>query len=109
MQIEKVLAHDSRSAEFLTKTRIGDPRRTKALLDALVADYREFGGKKEKPNIAIVDWKGVSTVSEFEILQEYFKAEGYRTIIADPRELEYDGKSFAASANLKLIFFTSAF
>jgi len=36
-----------------------------------------------------VDWKGVSTESEFRILQDYFVSEGYPTIIADPRELKY--------------------
>ncbi len=63
------------------------------MLSALVQAYREFGGKKEKPGIAIVDWKDVSTVSEFLILQKYFESEGHPTVIVDPHELEYDGRA----------------
>ena len=92
MQIEKVLALVPETEEFLRENKHWRPAPHKALLDALIADYREFGGKKAKPNIAIVDWNGVSTFTEFEILKEYFNAEGFSTIIADPRELEFDGE-----------------
>lgn len=62
------------------------------LLEALVNTYNQFQGRKRssgKPNIAIVDWNDVPTWTEFELLQEYFNGQGYKTIIADPRELEY--------------------
>ncbi len=71
---------------------MGRPKPHEKLLEALIADYREFGGKKENPNIAIVDWKGVSTFTEFEILRDYFESKGNKTLICDPRDLEYDGK-----------------
>ena len=63
------------------------------LLDALVMSYLDWGGSSKKPQIAIVDWKDVPTVSEFEILQKRFERMGIPTLIADPRELEWDGKS----------------
>jgi uncharacterized circularly permuted ATP-grasp superfamily protein len=62
------------------------------LLETLDAAYREHGGMKEKPNIAIVDWDGVSTYSEFKILEKHWLANGYNTMIANPYELEYDGE-----------------
>ena len=69
------------------------PEPHKRLLQSLLQAYREWGGDKEQPQIAIVDWKGVSTESEFRILQKYFTAEGYSTIIADPDDLRYhDGQ-----------------
>jgi len=44
-----------------------------------------------------VDWEDVPTVSEFEILQQTLsKKMGVPTLIADPRELEWDGKSLVA-------------
>ncbi len=92
MQIEKVLEMIPEVKEFLKNNEHFRPKPHEKLLEALIADYREFGGKKEKPNIAIVDWRGVSTFTEFEILQEYFETQGNKTIIADPRDLEYDGK-----------------
>jgi uncharacterized circularly permuted ATP-grasp superfamily protein len=65
------------------------------LLDALIMSYVDWGGSAAKPQIAIVDWKGVPTWSEFEILRERFERMGIPTLIADPRELEYDGKSLS--------------
>jgi uncharacterized circularly permuted ATP-grasp superfamily protein len=66
------------------------------LLDALLMSYRDWGGTSEKPRIAIVDWKDVPTFSEFEILKERFERMGIPTLIADPRELGWDGKSLVA-------------
>ncbi len=60
------------------------------LLEVLDRSYREFGGKKTTPNIAIVDWDGVSTGAEFEILKEHFEASGYRTKICDPTFMVYE-------------------
>lgn len=68
-------------------------KRSGYLLAALLDAYKEFGGKKEKPNIAIVDWEGVRTTNEFQILQALFKKKGYETVIADPRQLRLiDGR-----------------
>src|SRR5467141_1982666 len=66
------------------------------LLDALMMSYLDWGGSSKKPQIAIVDWKDVPTVSEFEILQKRFESMGIPTLITDPRELEWDGKSLTA-------------
>ena len=66
------------------------------LLDALVATYRDWGGSSSKPQIAIVDWQEVPTWSEFEILQSRFEKIGVPTLIADPRELEFDGHTLTA-------------
>ena len=68
-------------------------KRSGYLLAALLEGYKEFGGTKEKPNIAIVDWEGVRTTNEFQILQALFIKKGYETIIADPRQLKLvDGR-----------------
>ncbi len=61
------------------------------MLDALLASYREWGGTKRPPTIAIVDWREVPTWSEFEILQQRFESENVPTIVCDPRDLEFDG------------------
>src|SRR5438067_11280157 len=63
------------------------------LLDALVMSYLDWGGASAKPQIAIVDWEDVPTVSEYEILKERFERMGIPTLIADPRQPEGDGKS----------------
>lgn len=59
------------------------------LLAVLLAAYREFSGENRKPQIAIVDYKGLPTQREFELVRDYFEKNGYSTIICDPRELEF--------------------
>lgn len=66
------------------------------MLDALVASYREWGGKAEPPGLAIVDWRNVPTWTEFEILQDAFVALGVPTVVCDPRELAFDGAGLTA-------------
>ena len=65
-------------------------RPVEALLEALVASYREWGGTASPPRMAIVDWREVPTFSEFEILRDAFTALGVPTIICDPRDLEFE-------------------
>ncbi|HKW57125.1 MAG TPA: hypothetical protein VJN42_07170 [Candidatus Acidoferrum sp.] len=67
------------------------------LLEALLASYRDWGGSANPPQIAIVDWEEVPTRSEFEILQHRFEKMGVPTLIADPRELEFDGSKLTAN------------
>jgi hypothetical protein len=66
------------------------------LLDALVMSYIDWGGKSKRPQIAIVDWKGVPTWSEFEILKARFEKMGVPTLVADPRDLTFDGEKLTA-------------
>ena len=68
------------------------------LLDALLESYREWGGTARPPRIAIVDWREVPTWSEFELLRDAFAALGVPTVIADPRDLTYDGSALRAGA-----------
>ncbi|HYV24930.1 MAG TPA: hypothetical protein VE969_06800 [Pyrinomonadaceae bacterium] len=91
MQLEKVLFGLAHMHEFLSERKHWRPEPHARLLSALLDAYRDWGGEAERPRIAIVDWKGVSTESEFRILQDYFLAQGCETIIADPGELSFDG------------------
>jgi uncharacterized circularly permuted ATP-grasp superfamily protein len=75
------------------------------LLDALVNAYIEWGGTSKRPQIAIVDWNTVPTWSEFEILQERFDRMGVPTLIADPRDLIFDGKAlYADERKIDLVY-----
>jgi hypothetical protein len=62
------------------------------MLDALMASYRDWGGRAAPPTIGIVDWRNVPTWSEFEILQERFSSLGVPTIVCAPEDLEFDGR-----------------
>jgi uncharacterized circularly permuted ATP-grasp superfamily protein len=66
------------------------------LLQALVGSYRDWGGREPAPRMAIVDWREVPTWSEFELLRDAFVAAGVPTILADPRDLTFDGSRLVA-------------
>jgi hypothetical protein len=66
------------------------------LLDALVVTYLEWGGKSKRPQIAIVDWREVPTWTEFEILKARFEKLRVPVVLADPRDLVFDGKTLSA-------------
>ena len=48
---------------------------------------RAHGGRMK--TIAIVDWRGLPTLTEFEMFQRLFEAQGVRTIICAPEDLRY--------------------
>ena len=64
-----------------------------ALLSSLVETYAEWSGRRAVPNVAIVDWDGLPTAHEFELLRSYFAARGVPTAVCTPDELEYDGET----------------
>jgi hypothetical protein len=67
------------------------------LLDALVMAYFDWGGTSKKPQMLITDWREVPTWSEFEILQANFARMGVPVELADPREVQFDGKALIAN------------
>ena len=91
MQLEKILFRLPALKHFLEVNSHWLPQPQRALLLSLLKAYREWGGEQDKPRIAIIDWKGLPTSSEFRVLQDYFVAEGYPALIADPHDLEYNG------------------
>jgi uncharacterized circularly permuted ATP-grasp superfamily protein len=87
--LAELFAEEPLMASFQQRFDARFYRPVEALLDALVASYREWGGTASPPLMAIVDWREVPTFSEFEILRDAFTALGVPTIICDPRDLEY--------------------
>jgi uncharacterized circularly permuted ATP-grasp superfamily protein len=96
MQLEKILLASSHIKQFLREHKHWLPQPHRQLLRALLGAYREMEGQEQQPQIAIVDWEGVATRSEFRVLQQFFEAEGHRTVIVDPHNLHYDGKHLTA-------------
>jgi uncharacterized circularly permuted ATP-grasp superfamily protein len=97
MQLEKVLMRVPAVRDFLKENKHWLPKPHEKLLESLLAAYRESGGNEERPQIGIVDWKGVSTESEFFVLRDYFESRGFPTIVADPRELEFEDDALYAN------------
>ncbi len=97
-ELENVLEVIPLIKAFLGSHRHWRPQPQKKLLKSLFTSYREFGGRKQKPNIAIIDWEGVPTEAEFHILSDYFESMGFPTLIIDPSEVEYDGEKLHAGS-----------
>jgi hypothetical protein len=97
MLVESLMFELPHMREFLARYKHWRPTPHRRLLRALAETYLEWGGDEERPLIAIVDWKGVATASEFDVLKVYFESEGYPVIICDPRELEYDGRRLSVN------------
>ena len=74
------------------------------MLHTLIDCYRQWGGR-ERPCIAILDWKEVPTYSEFVLFHDYFELQGYDCVIADPREVTYEnGRLMADGKQIHLIY-----
>lgn len=57
------------------------------LLDTLLSCWREAGSPGGEPSVAIVDWRGLPTATEFEMFAAYFAEHGLRAVICSPDEL----------------------
>jgi hypothetical protein len=71
--------------------RVGYHATIPPLLAALLDSYRDWGGTASPPTVAIVDFRGVPTWTEFELLRDAFVEAGVPTVVCDPRELTFEG------------------
>jgi hypothetical protein len=77
------------------------------LLNALLETYTQWLGRapEHAPQIAVVDWEDVPTRNEHRLCREWFESHGVKTILSDPRSLEYrDGKLYDGDFRVDLIY-----
>lgn len=73
-------------------------------LSTMLRAFRQWG-KDAKPVIAIVDWEGLPTAPEFEMFKAFFEANGVKTVITDPRRLEFrKGRLYAGRVAVNLVY-----
>jgi uncharacterized circularly permuted ATP-grasp superfamily protein len=73
-------------ASFRKRWRI---RNMPARRHQLATMLRSYGSRvPSKPAIAIVDWRGLPTLTEFEMFERYFGEQGLRCVICAPEDLE---------------------
>jgi hypothetical protein len=96
-RIAKIYLSSPSIKEFFFGQQVSGFEINQAILDTLLSCYREFIGieKTDRPRIAIVDWRGVRTSEEFAGFQEFCRERAYEVLVADPRELDYDGRSLS--------------
>ena len=68
------------------------------LLDTLLKAWRAFDSRRS-PSIAIVDWNGLPTHSEFLMFQQYFRERNLAAVICTPDDLRIEnGRLYAYTA-----------
>jgi circularly permuted ATPgrasp domain protein len=77
--------------EFLRQYQVRPLPAKPGVLHALLESYRQFRGRRERPRVAILDWKEVPTYSEFRLYDDFFHQQGLESKIIDVREVEYSG------------------
>lgn len=74
-------------------------------LHALLGAYRQWSGRRDVPQVAILDWREVPTYSEFVLFASYLESQGVPCRIVDPREVEYhNGRLTAGDFRIDLIY-----
>jgi hypothetical protein len=90
---------------FLHRFRAALQPARPGVFHALLESFASWRGRREKPRIAILDWKEVPTYAEFVLFEKYFREQGLPCVIADPREVEYQGgKLRAGDFHVTLIY-----
>lgn len=73
-------------------------------LSTMLRAFKQWGREK-KPVIAIVDWEGLPTAPEFDMFKTYFEDNGVKTVICDPRVLEFrKGRLYANGTAVNLVY-----
>ena len=73
-------------------------------LSAMLRAFRQWD-RGATPVMAIVDWEGLPTAPEFEMFKSFFEDAGVKTVICDPRSLEFrSGKLFAQGTAVNLVY-----
>lgn len=98
-----------RDYRFLDRWKLRSFRRQDLLLASLLRCYGNFRslrrGMPVKPVIAIVDWKEVSTYSEFQLHAEHFRRCGYECLIASPLDFTVrNGRALAGDRPVHLVY-----
>ena len=78
----------------------------RSAIDALLRIYYQWRGNRDKlPDIAIVDWEGVPTTTEFHLFVDYFARYGITVTICDPNDMEFrDGTLYAGGRPVDYVY-----
>ena len=73
-------------------------------LGAMLNAFRQWG-KGARPVVAIVDWEGLPTAPEFDMFKAFFEEGGIKTVICDPRALEFRrGRLYAQNVPVNVVY-----
>ena len=70
--------------EFMKTYQVRSLPARVGVMHALLDAYGQWRGHRQRPRIAILDWREVPTYSEFGLFFNYFESQGLQCIITDP-------------------------
>lgn len=88
--------------EFNLTTLPARPHLARTILNI----YHQWRGNRSKlPDVAIVDWAGVPTTTEFHLIRDYMATQGINVTICTPDSLEFvNGQMYAADVPVDFIY-----
>ena len=91
----RIFAETEVCKTFGSKYRLEFDTFLDSLCSMFLTKYREFGGKKEHPVIAVICNEESSIRNDVELIIQHFNQKrNVKTIFADPRDGAYDGERF---------------
>lgn len=102
---EDLLIHSPLYKDLIAKyCKTSDRPMLHALKESLLQCYREWGGKKERPRVALVSFKEFLSGSDSEIVRDYLIEHGIEANFIDPREFEYrNGKLYSGNVQFDIV------
>ncbi len=82
----------------------GDRLMLHALKDTLLQCYKEWGGTKKQPRVALVTFKEFFKGSDDEIVRDFLIEQGIEANLIDPREMSYrNGKLYSGNVAFDIV------
>jgi hypothetical protein len=102
---EDLLIHSPLYKDLIAEyAQTSDRPMLKALMESLLHCYKEWGGKKAKPRIALVSFKQFLSGSDIEIVRDYLIEHGLDAHFVDAREFEYrNGKLYSGNVEFDIV------
>lgn len=102
---EDLAIHSPLYKDIIAKyCRVPDRPMLHALKDALLSCYKEWGGTKKNPRVALVSYKELLAGSDNEIVRDFLIEHGIEANFIDPRDFEYrNGKLFSGNVSFDII------
>jgi len=104
-ELAHIFKHSSAVLDFEKEYELHDFELFDSWVKVVQNKYEEFSKSKTPPQVAIVDWLEEQIPSEFVAFQSAFERAGCKTVIVDPRWLEYrDGKLYYQDFRVDCIY-----
>lgn len=104
-ELARIFKQSAVIQEFEKKQELHDFELIDSWVKVVQRKYAEYSQSRQNPQVAIIDWLEAIIPSEFIAFQKAFERAGCKTVIADPRWLEYrDGKLYYQDFRIDCIY-----